>query len=32
VESLLEQGVRDVLAGGTPDLKALLHRTPQPTA
>ncbi len=32
VESLLEQGVRDVLAGGTPDLKALLKRTPQPTA
>jgi glutamate dehydrogenase len=32
VESLLEQGVRDVLAGGTPDLKALLKRTAQPTA
>ena len=31
VESLLEQAVRDVLAGGTPDLTALLRRTPQPT-
>jgi glutamate dehydrogenase len=32
VESLLEQGVRDVLAGSAPDLTALLRRTPQPTA
>jgi glutamate dehydrogenase len=31
VESLLEQAVRDTLAGGAPDLKALLRRTPQPT-
>jgi glutamate dehydrogenase len=32
VESLLEQGVRDVLAGSPPDLKTLLKRTPQPTS
>ena len=31
VESQIEQAVRDVLAGGTPDLKALLRRSPQPT-
>jgi len=31
VESLLEQAVRDVLAGGAPDLEALLRRSPQPT-
>ena len=31
VESQLEQAVRDTLAGGKPDLKALLRRTPQPT-
>ena len=31
VESQIEQTVRDVLAGGTPDLKALLRRSPQPT-
>ena len=30
VESLLEQAVRDVLAGGKPDLEALLRRSPQP--
>jgi glutamate dehydrogenase len=30
VESQIEQAVRDVLAGGTPDLKALLRRSPQP--
>jgi hypothetical protein len=31
VESLIEQAVRDVLAGGAPDLKTLLRRSPQPT-
>ena len=31
VESQIEQAVRDVLAGGTPDLEALLRRSPQPT-
>ena len=28
VESQLEQGVRDTLSGGKPDLKGLLRRTP----
>jgi len=31
VESQIEQAVRDVLAGGTPELEALLRRSPQPT-
>jgi hypothetical protein len=31
VESQIEQAVRDVLAGGAPDLTALLRRSPQPT-
>ena len=31
IESQLEQGIRDVLAGGKPALETLLGRTPQPT-
>ena len=31
VEGQIEQAVRDVLAGGAPDLEALLRRSPQPT-
>jgi glutamate dehydrogenase len=30
IESQIEQGVRDVLAGSPPDLRSLLRRTPQP--